>query len=247
MYQLDQLKSGLRKLATPEKAKSSAWFFKTGPGQYGEGDKFMGVTVPEQRRIAGKFKDLPQKELEKLIKSPWHEERLTGLFILVSQYQRGSETFKKKIYDFYMSHTKYINNWDLVDSSSGYIVGPYLENKNKAVLTVLARSKNLWERRIAMIATFYYIKQGDADEALKIAGILLRDNHDLIQKAVGWMLREIGKRIDGQILISFLNIYAETMPRTALRYAIERLSKDKREFYLNKKYRNNKPIISNRL
>lgn len=233
--QIDQLKSGLRKLATSEKAGSSAWFFKTGPGQYGEGDKFMGVTVPEQRRIAGQFKDLPLAELKMLITSPWHEERLTGLFILVGQYQRGSVADKKKVYDLYLSLTKYINNWDLVDSSAAYIVGPYLEGKKRAVLTGLARSKDLWERRIAMIATFHYIRQGDAGDALKIAEILLRDKHDLIQKAVGWMLREIGKRVDEQILISFLNKYAETMPRTALRYAIERLPADKRKFYLNKK------------
>jgi len=226
----------LKKFASPEKAKASAWFFKTGPGQYGEGDKFLGVTVPEQRKIAKQFHDLPLLEVEKLIISPWHEERLTGVFILVYQFQHGDRSNKKEIYDFYLSHTANINNWDLVDSSAGYIVGSWLENSpNKMkILTNLAKSDLLWDRRIAMIATFYYIAQGRAEEALAIVEILKNDSHDLIQKAVGWMLREIGKRVNQQILLDFLDQNADTLPRTTLRYAIEHFDAQTRQHYLKK-------------
>jgi len=232
----DQVSVALRIVATPERAKSNAWFFKSGPGQYGEGDKFLGVSVPQQRTVAKQFKDLPLTEVEKLVMSPLHEERLTGVFILVGQYQRGDEVGKKAIYDFYMSHTACINNWDLVDSSAGYIVGPQLENDpNKMkILTKLAKSDPLWDRRIAMLATFHYIMRGRADEALAIIEILLNDKHDLIQKAVGWMLREIGKRADRQILVQFLDKHASTMPRTSLRYAIEHFSSSERAQYLGK-------------
>ncbi len=235
MPKASDLSKALRAVATPAKAKASSWFFKTGPGQYGEGDKFLGVTVPEQRKVAQQFKDLPIKETEKLVTSPWHEERLTGLFILVSQYKKADEANKKAIYEFYISHTNFINNWDLVDSSAGYIVGPYLENKTykMKVLTKLAKSDFLWDRRIAMLSTFYYIYQGKADEALVIAEILLQDEHDLIQKAVGWMLREIGKRVDKQILIKFLENHAAHMPRTTLRYSIEHFDSKTRQHYLS--------------
>lgn len=227
----------LRAISTPERAKASRWFFKTGPGQYGEGDQFLGVTVPEQRKIAKQFKDMSLPEVEKLVMSPWHEERLTGLFILVGQFQRGDESSKKEIYDFYMAHTKNINNWDLVDSSAGYIVGPWLADKPEKVkvLTKLAESPLLWERRIAMISTQAYINQGRANEAIIIAQMLIDDQHDLIQKAVGWMLRELGKRVDRQILLSFLDQHAATMPRTTLRYAIEHLPLEQRRHYLDQK------------
>ena len=233
--QLTRLKSNLRLLATPEKAKASSWFFKTGRGQYGEGDQFLGVTVPEQRKVAKQFKDLPMTDLKILITSPWHEDRLTGLFILVGQYQRGSEMNKKAIYDFYISHTQWINNWDLVDSSAGYIVGEWLNDRQDKikVLQKLAKSNLLWDRRIAMIATFPYIMRGRADEALVIAEELLHDKHDLIQKAVGWMLREVGKRVDRQLLISFLDLHAATMPRTTLRYALEHLPPEQRAYYMS--------------
>lgn len=227
----------LKAVATPERAKTNAWFFKTEPGQYGYGDKFLGVTTPDQRKIARQFRDLPVKEVEKLVTSPWHEERLTGLFILVDQFKRGSESNKKEIYDFYMSHTENINNWDLVDSSAPYIVGPWLDDKpaKMKILTKLAQSNLLWERRIAMLGTFYYInKCARADEALDIIKILKNDTHDLIQKAVGWMLREIGKRVDRQILLTFLDQNAATMPRTQLRYAIEHLSNEQRAKYMGK-------------
>lgn len=224
----------LRAIATPAKAQSSSWFFKSGPGQYGEGDKFLGVTVPEQRKVAKQFKDLSIIETEKLVTSPWHEERLTGLIILVGQYKKADAANQKAIYDFYLSHTKSINNWDLVDSSAEFIVGPYLSDRpdKVKVLTKLAKSDLLWDRRIAMLSCFAYIKQGRADEALVIAEILLHDTHDLIQKAVGWMLREIGKRVDRQILLKFLDQYAATMPRTALRYSIEHLDPKQRQHYM---------------
>jgi 3-methyladenine DNA glycosylase AlkD len=229
---LKTLQTQLRKHASTKKAKASAWFFKTGVGQYGEGDKFIGVTVPEQRKIAKKFNDLSLNEIGQLLKSPIHEERLVALFILVDQFKKGDETTKKKIYDFYLSNTKKVNNWDLVDSSAGYIVGIYLYDKPKDILYQLARSKNLWERRIAMISTSYFIAQGDPKDALKIAEILIDDPHDLIQKAVGWMLREVGKRCSEKDLTSFLDKHAAAMPRTALRYSIERLPEPTRQHYL---------------
>lgn len=229
-----QVRNELKTFASPERAKSNAWFFKTGPGQYGEGDKFLGVTVPNQRKVAKKFKDLPLPEIENLVMSPWHEERLTGVFILVYAYQHGNIQTKKEIYDFYISHTECINNWDLVDSSASYIVGVWLtDNPQKMkVLIKLANSKLLWDRRIAIISTFKYIYDGSSEETLEIANILLHDNHDLIQKAVGWMLREIGKRVDRKILLDYLDKHAATMPRTTLRYAIEHLDKKQRQIYL---------------
>ena len=224
----------LRQVATLQKAKASAWFFKTGPGQYGEGDKFLGVTLPEQRAIAKKYKDLALKDVEKLIMSPWHEERLTGLIILVGKYKNGDEAQREEIYDFYILNTKNINNWDLVDTSAGYIVGHWLDGRPEKmhVLQKLAKSDLLWERRIAMIATFDYIYQGRADEALEIADLLLHDKHDLIQKAVGWMLREVGKRVDRSLLTDFLDKHAAAMPSTSLRYAIEHFDPQLRSHYL---------------
>lgn len=226
--------SALLELGTPSKAEASAWFFKTGSGQYGHGDKFLGVSVPEQRKIARQFKDLPLSEVEKLIMSPWHEERLTGLFILVSQYKNGDEVARQEIYNFYISHTKNINNWDLVDSSASYIVGPWLEDKPQKMKTLekLAKSDLLWDKRIAMISTLYYISRESSKEALTIAEILLYDKHDLIQKAVGWMLREVGKKASRENLTKFLDQYADTMPRTSLRYAIEHLNPEERAYYL---------------
>ncbi len=231
---LSNLKRDLRAAANPEKAAFFPRFFKAGPGEYAEGDKFLGVTVPMQRLIAKKYKDLRLDDVEKLIMSPWHEERLTGLFILVAAYKRGEPANKKEIYDFYLTHTTHINNWDLVDSSAEFIVGPYLNDRpdKMKVLIGLARSSSLWERRIAMLSTFNYIKQGRPDEALIIAEALLQDKHDLIQKAVGWMLREVGKRCDRELLIDFLARHYKSMPRTTLRYAIEHFDAPKRLSYL---------------
>jgi 3-methyladenine DNA glycosylase AlkD len=233
----DDVTRALKAVATPERAKANAWFFKTGPGQYGEGDQFLGVTVPNQRKIAKQFKDMPLSYIEELLHSPWHEVRLTTLFIMVFSYQKGNEKRKADIANLYLANAKYINNWDLVDSSASYILGPWLENSPYKMKTLkkLAHSKNLWERRIAMISTLYYISRGSADEALQMAEILLHDKHDLIQKAVGWMLREVGKMVDRDILLAFLDEHAATMPRTALRYAIEHLTPELRRTYLDKK------------
>lgn len=218
--------SDLQKFASPAKAKSSAWFFKTGPGQYGEGDVFIGVTVPDQRKVANRYKDLPLVEIEKLLSSPIHEHRLTALIIL------AGKTVDKEIYDFYFRHTDRINNWDMVDLSA-QIVGKYLQDKDRNMLRKLAVSKNLWERRIAIVATHTFIKANDFATTFTIAEILLKDAHDLIHKAVGWMLREVGKR-DQEAEEKFLKKYYKTMPRTMLRYAIERFSEKKRHEYLAK-------------
>ena len=232
-----EVSAALIAAANPEKIGPLGRFFKTGPGQYGEGDQLIGLTVPSQRIIAKQAQDLPLTEIEKLLMSPWHEERLTSLLIMVLQYKKAKAEYRKELYEFYMSHTKSINNWDLVDTSAEYIVGPYLDGRPEQmqVLEERAHSDLLWDRRIAMLATFDYIKRGRADEALIIAELLLHDSHDLIQKAVGWMLREIGKRVDQQLLLTFLDMHAATMPRTSLRYAIERLSSDTRKHYLTLK------------
>lgn len=228
------IRQALRAEVNPEKAAFFPRFFKAGPGEYAEGDKFLGVTVPQQRAIAKQFQGLPLGNVQELLTSEWHEERLTALFILVAQYKRADEANKKAIYELYMSHTKWINNWDLVDSSAEYIVGPYLESRPEKleVLESLAASDLLWDRRIAMLATFDYIKNGRADEALVIAEQLLYDKHDLIQKAVGWMLREIGKRVDHSLLAAFLDEHAATMPRTTLRYALEHFSAERKAHYM---------------
>lgn len=232
MTQLAAIRADLRSLGSPEKAKASAWFFKTGPGQYGEGDVFIGVTVPEQRKIAHNYAELPLSVVETLLRSQVHEERLTALLILVKQFMRGDDAARALIYDFYLAHTACINNWDLVDASAEYIVGSWLQDKDSFVLERLARSDSVWERRIAILATFYDIKRGEPTKALKIADLLLHDTHDLIQKAVGWMLREIGKRCSVAIEEEFLRTRYKSMPRTMLRYAIERLPKERREKYL---------------
>jgi 3-methyladenine DNA glycosylase AlkD len=230
--------AALKELADPERAKNSAWFFKTGTGQYGEGDQFIGVTVPQQRKIAKQFyKQLTLEEVLESLHSPWHEERLTAVFILVLKYQKGDQVDKDRVADLYLENAKYVNNWDLVDSSAGYILGDWLENNpyKMKVLTKLAKSENLWERRIAMMSCFDYIVKGSSKEAFKIIEILKNDSHDLIQKAVGWMLREIGKRVSEKDLTDFLDNNAATIPRTELRYAIERLPELQRKYYLNAK------------
>jgi 3-methyladenine DNA glycosylase AlkD len=226
--------SELEKMKDPVKSGVLNRFFKTGKGQYGEGDIFWGIVVPTQRNISRKYAELPLADVKKLIKQPVHEFRLTALLILIIQYRKAAAFQKKKIIDLYLSHTKYINNWDLVDLSAPYILGNYLLDKNPEILSKLANSSSLWERRIAMISTFEFIKSNRFDEAIKIAQILLNDKEDLIHKAVGWMLREIGKR-DSIIEDNFLNKYAKVIPRTALRYAIERFPEQKRQFYLGRK------------
>ena len=226
-----------------EKAKILSRFFKTGKGEYGEGDIFLGIVVPTSRIIANKYLNISFEDISKLIKDKHHEIRLIAIFILVSKYKKTKLLKEKKgIYNFYLKHTKYINNWDLVDSSAQYIVGDYLFNINKnsiknsyKILEKLSKSKNIWERRISIISTFAFIYKGEPQLTLDIIEILLSDKHDLIHKACGWMLREVGKRISEKELIKFLEENTLKMPRTMLRYAIERLPKDKRLYFLNKK------------
>lgn len=219
----------------PERAKTSAWFFKSGPGEYAEGDVFWGIPVPVQRSIAKQYSDLPRSGIEQMLSSPVHEVRLTAVFILVNQYKVGDQIVKERCADFYLKHRKYINNWDLVDSSAPHILGDFYKDKTKEVLYTLAHSSVVWERRIAMISTFSYIKQGVIEDAVNIAALLLNDTHDLIHKAVGWMLREIGKHRQS-VLLAFLDEHAAAMPRTMLRYAIEHLPENLRQQYLLKKY-----------
>ncbi len=230
---LDDLQKDVKKLADSEKGKFLMRFFKTGVGQYGENDIFYGLTVPQSRVLALKYRDLVLTDIEKLLQSNVHEERLIALLILVFNYKKGDEKVRREIYDFYLSHTKYINNWDLVDLSADKIVGEYLKDKDRSILAKLARSDDLWEKRIAIIATFQFIKDlRERKDTFLIADILLHDEHDLIQKAVGWMLREVGKRVSEEKLEEFLKTRYKTMPRTCLRYAIERFSEEKRREYL---------------
>lgn len=230
MSQLTSLKNDLAAKANPEKAAFFPRFFKTGPGDYGEGDLFLGVTVPDCRSIARTYKELPLPETIKLLHSKWHEERLVALMIMVLAFQHADTTSRQEIYKHYLANTRFINNWDLVDLSARDIVGRYLHEhpQKQAKLDELADSKLLWDRRISIIATFYFLQKGDPAPTLRIAERLLSDKHDLIQKAVGWMLREMGKRIDQQLLLDFLATHYDKIPRTTLRYAIEKFSPDTR-------------------
>ncbi|MBI3984530.1 MAG: DNA alkylation repair protein [Candidatus Levybacteria bacterium] len=227
---LKKLKIDIKKSANPKKASFLQRFFKTSEGEYGFGDVFIGLTVPKSREIAIKYKDLDFNDILTLLKSPVHEERLIALLILVHQYEK-EEMLQRRIYEFYLKNTKYINNWDLVDLSSDKIVGAYLIDKPKDILVKLSKSNNLWERRIAMIATYNFIKNKMFDETLLIAENLIADENDLIQKAVGWMLREVGNR-DLKKEEQFLKKYYKTMGRTALRYAIEKFPQNLRQKYL---------------
>ena len=231
MTTASDVKKELKKLAKPKKAKLLQGFFKTGKGEYGEGDVFLGIYVPIQREVAKNFKDISLKEIQQLVNSKIHEHRLVGLFILIDQYKRTDD--KKKYYEFYLKNTNRINNWDLVDLSAPNIVGDYLFDKNRKILYKLAKSKLLWERRIAVLATFSFIKNNEFDDLLKLSKMLLEDKQDLMHKAVGWMLREIGKR-DQVVEERFLKRYYKKMPRTMLRYAIEKFDDKKRKFYMTK-------------
>ena len=226
-----QISQDLHEIADPEIAQKSLRFFKTGKGEYGEGDQFLGIKVPVLREVVKKYKATSRSEVLKLLQSPWHEARLCALFILVLQFKKGKDIDRTAIYEAYLNHTKWINNWDLVDSSAYFIVGPYLENKDRSVLYELARSKSIWERRIAMLATMHYIRKGEFADTLALAEILLHDKEDLMHKAVGWLLREIGKR-DKEVEETFLKKHYRQMPRTMLRYAIEKFSVEERERYL---------------
>jgi 3-methyladenine DNA glycosylase AlkD len=230
-----QIETDLQSLANPEKAKILQGFFKTGPGQYGEGDIFLGIVVPEQRKIAKKHRDLVLKEIQKLLSSKIHEYRLTGLFVLVDKYKRADLKERKAIFDFYLknAHLGNINNWDLVDLSAPNIVGDFLLDKDRKILYKLSGSKSLWERRIAILSTFAFIRQSQFEGTLNISEVLLKDEHDLIHKSVGWMLREVGKR-DQKVLEAFLEKHCKKMPRTMLRYAIEKMDYCKRKKYMEK-------------
>ena len=233
MSQLQQLHRDIKKLADPEKGKFLQRFFKTKEGEYGFGDVFVGLTVPMSRNIANQYKDLLPEEIETLLASFVHEERLIALLILVDQFKKGSDDKKKVVYDFYIKHLQYVNNWDLVDLSAYNIIGNYLLlTRNITFLVRLASSKNIWERRIAIISTFAFIKKGSFKETLKIAEMLIHDKEDLIHKAVGWMLREGGKKVSVELEEVFLKKYYHTMPRTMLRYAIEKFPEEKRQAYL---------------
>lgn len=230
---LSYLKKDLKEIENKEKSKILSKFFKTGKGEYGEGDVFLGITVPNVRIIAKKYLHLELSELQILLSSKVHEYRLIALLILIDKYKKTNLSGKKEIFNFYLANTKNINNWDLVDLSAGYIVGDYLYKKDKSVLYKLAKSDNLWEKRISIISTFNFIKNNNFEDTLKISKILLNDEHDLIHKAVGWMLREVGKR-NKQVEKDFLNKYYKKMPRTMLMYSIERFSDSERRFYLEK-------------
>lgn len=227
-----QAQKELRKFASSERKKVNEWFFKTGKGQYGEGDKFIGVRMPDLRKVASEFADLKLSEVKKLLDSEIHEDRLLALVILTLQFKKAEPKAQKLIYDFYLKHTKRINNWDLVDVSAHKIVGAYLLDRPRAILKKLAKSKNMWERRIAMISTAMFISKGETKDAIEIATLLKDDTHDLMHKAVGWMLREVGKK-DIKVLEEFLQKYLKTLPRTTLRYAIERFPEKKRKAYLH--------------
>ena len=226
------IRSELRSVSDPEKAEFLPRFFKTGPGQYGEGDKFLGVTVPKIRKVAAAHTGAVQTDILTLLYSEYHEERMAALTILIAQYKRGNESEKEEIFQLYLAHTNRINNWDLVDLSAPHIVGAHLFGKRASVLTKLAESSDLWERRIAILATHYFIRRGESRETLRIAKKLLNDSHDLIHKAVGWMLREVGKYCSIEEECVFLDAYAAVMPRTMLRYAIERFPAYLRERYM---------------
>lgn len=234
MLTLTDFKKDFKRLSSPATAKILQHFFKTGPGEYGEGDIFAGIKVPPCRELAKKYLHLDFKSLQKLVSSKIHEERAIALMILVLKFKKADEKTQTQIFKFYLKNTKHINNWDLVDASAPYILGVYLKERDRRVLYKLARSKNLWERRIAMITTWYFIRQRDFTDAIKLANILVHDKHDLMHKAVGWMLREVGKR-DLATEKKFLKQHAATMPRTALRYAIEKFPEKERRAYLKMK------------
>ena len=227
-----EISKRLQKMGNKEDARFLQGFFKTGVGQYGEGDIFLGIRVPALRKLAKEYKALPLKEVLLLLRSPYHEVRLFALILFVNTFAKSDETIQKKIYNLYVANTRYINNWDLVDISAPNIVGAFLMERSRKPLYQLAKSKSLWERRMATLATFYFIKNNQFADALKIARILLQDKEDLIHKAAGWMLREIGKR-DIACAESFLQKHCQVMPRTMLRYAIERFAPSKRRKYMD--------------
>jgi len=233
MTNLTDLRRELHALADPETAAFLQRFFRTGPGEYGEGDRFLGIRVPRIRALVRPARPLPLDAVRELLHSRWHEERLLALLLLVDRYRRGDTRERATLHRIYLSNTRYVNSWDLVDVSAEHLVGAHLDPDRIALLRKLARSKSLWERRIAILATFHWIRRGIMHPTLEIATLLVNDPHDLIHKATGWMLREVGKR-DRAAAEEFLNLHAAHMPRTMLRYAIERFPEEARQSYLRR-------------
>ena len=228
---LSALSKQLKNLATASRREAAQRYFKTKKGEYGEGDRFYGVTVPDTRKVAKRFRHLELTKLGKLLSSPIHEERFVALVIMVDQFRHGSPAHQTKLHRLYISKMKFVNNWDLVDTSAPTLVGDYLTNRPRTVLKTWARSKNLWKRRVAVLATFSFIRDNDFKDALFLAKVLLNDPHDLMHKAVGWMLREVGNR-HRPTEEAFLKQHYQKMPRTMLRYAIEKFPEPRRQAYL---------------
>lgn len=230
----DDARTRLKSLASPAAATAATRFFKTGPGEYGEGDTFIGITVPTLRTVSRSFRALPLDEIRSLLNSPVHEERHLALLVLVLQVAKGDEAHRKRVYDLYLGNTPFVNNWDLVDCSAPQVVGGHLLTRPKEPLYTLVRSKSLWERRIAVVSTQHFIRHGEFADTLAVSELLLRDTEDLIHKATGWTLREVGKK-DQSALEGFLDRHAAVMPRTMLRYAVEKFPPDRRRAYLHLK------------
>ncbi len=233
-YMLSNLITEIQEHANTEKAKIYQRFFKTGKGDYGEGDIFLGLTMPKQREIAKKYSEISLSNIQKLLNSKIHEHRMSAGIILVNKYKKADENKKQDIFNFYIKNAKKFNNWDLVDVTCTHVVGNFLLDKNRQTLYNLAKSKNLWEKRISIVSTYEFIKNKDFGDAIKIFEILLKDKHDLIHKAIGWMLREIGKK-DKEILVDFIKTNYNQLPRTTLRYSIERFSEEERKRWLTHK------------
>lgn len=230
-----QIIKALKLLANPEQAKTALWFFKAGPGEYGEGDRFLGIRVPVIRQQVKSFKPVPLSVCENLLQSAFHEVRMFALLSMVELFQSKKPNLKSEVFEVYMANRAYINNWDLVDCSCYKIVGPYLRGQSNELLYQLAKSDQLWDRRIAMVATYHFIKNGEFQTTLELATILVDDHHDLMHKAVGWMLKEVGKK-DQTILLDFLKTHYRSVPRTMLRTAIEKLPQNTRQELLNSRF-----------
>jgi len=236
MNSLQAIKQELQALADPQTAQHSQRFFKTGKGEYGEGDIFLGIRVPVIRQLAKKHQQLPLDKIESLLHSNFHEQRLLALIMMVNLYKKSDTSTQQQIFNSYINNVQYINNWDLIDTTTPHIIGAYLFDKNRQILFDYAKSDNLWQRRIAVLACFYFIQLEDFSDFIKIAEMLVDDQQDLIHKAVGWMLREAAKR-QLSITMNFLDQYAASMPRTMLRYALERFPADLKKEYMAKKAR----------
>jgi 3-methyladenine DNA glycosylase AlkD len=234
MSKLEKLQAELRRFSNPEKIEVSKYFFKTGKGQYGEGDEFIGISMPKQREVIKEFKDLSLNEISAMLSSPIHEFRMSALLILVEQFKKAKTEKRSEIYEFYLKNVENINNWDLVDCSSRDIVGAYLFDKDRSKLYELAATDYLWSQRIAVVSTWYFIRKNQFNDTFRLAEMLLTHKHDLMHKAVGWMLREVWGK-DELAVEEFLDEHAPKMPRTMLRYAIEKMNEPKRKYYLSLK------------